>query len=212
MDEQGSSSSCAFSPTCAVSTCTQYPVAGISSAKIGFPFYEAPDASPYGCNFITAAANCLRADSQHSLLMAYDSNYFTATTYGTMSYPVPSAEAWRFPFVFYQVLLDRAYDDVTAVDIWTTTTTSYNTLYTNALSIYLSPTAEYMCASCGITCATNWNATSNAPTRNTVSCSQTLNNTRYVTVHKTLFTPAATSDRIFIYEMRVVRSGVAIWV
>lgn len=192
---------------CAASgTCPQYVTAGILKGKLGFANRENPDDSPvFGCA-ATTYTDCVKESVAYSLPAAYDGNYLV-TTWGTQSKPIPVSSAWRFPYVNYQVQLDSEYADVTAVDIWSTTTSSWNTRYTNALDIYLSPAADYLCAGCGIRCATNWTATLNAPAKNTVNCSQTLNNTRFVTVHKPLFTPTASSDSIYIYEIKVVRAG-----
>lgn len=100
--------------------------------------------------------------------------------------------------------------------MWSTTDSNFNTLYSSFLSIYLSPTSQYYCgANCGIVCASNvtiatpFTALTGATgvVRSTVNCSQTLNNTRFVTVHKPVMTPTASYDRIYLYEMRVVRAG-----
>lgn len=107
-----------------------------------------------------------------------------------------------------QVELDRSYPDVAQVDIWTASQSSFNTLYSSMLTIYLSPTDQYYCGStCGVICASNFNATAVTPAVNSAVCQQTLNNTRYVSLHRPLGVPTAASDRIYIFEIRIVRAG-----
>lgn len=95
--------------------CSTYPVAGILSgnggSKIGFANYELPDSSPgYGCYYDPKpgadSSYCLWFGTErYSIAMAYDSvTDPTAYTYGPMSWPIASAQYWRYQYVFYQVL------------------------------------------------------------------------------------------------------------
>lgn len=105
----------------------------------------------------------------------------------------------------YQVALDREYDDIAGVEVYTLTASSWSSLYSSALSIFLSPTQSYLCPACGVACVTGWGATLNAPLANLATCASTLNNTRFVTVHKPLGSVAG-ADRLYIAELRVMRA------
>lgn len=108
----------------------------------------------------------------------------------------------------FQVVLDREYPDVVEVDLWVTSESGWAALYSNMLTIYLSPTDQYLCgAACAVVCASSFNASAVSPAVNRAMCQQSLNNTRYVTLHKPLGVPTAGSDRIHIMEMRIVRAG-----
>lgn len=173
--------------------------------RLGYNNYEMPDDAPvYPCQ---AAVNCNQASAAYSLPAAYDGADFTNATYGMMSRQLTTASLFssrRFTYVYYQVQLDSAYDDIVAVDIWTTNTDNL-TRFSSALSIYLSTTPQYLCPTCGYACVTGFNATLSAPLRNTANCSQTLASARYVTVHRAI--TSVTNDRLYLYEMKVVRAG-----
>lgn len=196
-------SACRFLPA-GLSNCSAQVTAGVIDWKLGFANFQMPDDSPvYGCRGVTAttAGDCLKTSTAYNIRAAVDGNAFTNTNYGTMSQPV--TDLVRFPYVFYQVQLDVEYSDIKALDIYTTTA---NLASTSNLDIFLSPTRQYLCnintANCAAVCVSKWNATNAAPTKNTVTCGQTLANTRYVTLHRS----TASSSMIYIYELTVIRA------
>lgn len=161
----------------------------------------------YGCYFNSTnstAASCTSAAQPYNVYAALDGGVFNAI-HGVMSMPITDPKSyWRYQYVYYQVALAQALSDVAAVEIYTLTAGNWSSQYSSALSVYLSPTENYLCPTCGIACVTNWNASLNAPAANIAACALTLNNTRYVTVHKPLGTVTG-GDRLYILEMRVMR-------
>lgn len=92
---------------------------------------------------------------------------------------------------------------VSGVDIWFINSTSYLPAQ-SGLSVWLSPSPTYS-ATGSLECVSNFSPTVFAPAKQRIACAETLNATRYVTVWRPI-TAAASS--LYIYEMRVVRTGV----
>lgn len=95
--------------------------------------------------------------------------------------------------------------DISGVDMWFALhATYYPIAYSSNLTIWLAPSLNFDEPGSGsVKCYDNFSPPTTSA-KHTISCSQTLNNTRWVMVWKPLFTASLS---LWVYEMRVIRSG-----
>lgn len=164
---------------------------------------EFPDASPaYGC--WAATIDCWITRSAWSNLNALDGDIgATETASGVLSANIAAAALPRFTWLAYVVELDQGYSDVTGIDFWFLSTGSYAPTFQGNLTVWLSPVNRFT-ASRAAKCVDNLSPSVFAPAKTRVNCTQTPSFTKFVFVQRPVFTG---SDKIYLYEMRVVRTG-----
>lgn len=163
-----------------------------------------PDAAPgFGC--AATAGTCATTRSSWTFSQALEGEILGS---GQETFAVRSASVTdfaRFKWAAFWVELDKGYPDVTGVDLWFYSTTTYAASQRN-LSVWLSPVVRFT-ASRAVQCVSGLTPSVFAPARTRVNCTQTPSFTKFVFVQRPLSSGANGAESIYIYEMRVLRSG-----